>query len=159
MTINNNKLAEMAPFQKTYLWSVSGIGSSDVEMLAETSGIPEISGSNTEVQLRGSWTRELGVYKPQNISMTFLETERGQAGKPLHKWLNEHYDPDTGCGDKSKAQKEIILTLEGCSTSGAGSYTLHRALLESLGGEQLSSDASGVFKYNVSISCDYVTFK
>lgn len=149
-TIGSQQLSVLGPFAKNYQWSLDlgGVG-----IYAESATPPKYQGENIDVMLRGAYSKQLGIYKPQPCQITFLEPTSGVVTRFLHDWLLQCYDPKTGCSS-ANAGKMVILKLENCGGS-IVTWTMHDAIIDSEEPEQLVSDGGQLWKTGCTIVCSY----
>lgn len=113
MRPNISDLRSLGDFATTINWDVEivvpptalAIPSEALNFRCESSDLPKVTGTSSEILIRGIKIKQPGVYTPSGqIQLVFFETVDNIVTDSIYKWKQACYDVETG---KAKPKVEI----------------------------------------------------
>jgi hypothetical protein len=168
-TIEN--IRSMGDFLSLYRWDVtlipptgvSGIPDSEkLNFRCETSELPKMTGTSTEITVRGHKVKQPGIYNYDNvINLAFVETVDATIHKFAKAWREALWSSGTGiaAGKKSTLQGTLKLTQLDNQDNGVWEYTIIGVFLETYDFGSLDGAQSDVQKPTMAFGYDYFTDK
>lgn len=162
-----DQLRSIADFSSTYRWvlniskfpSVGGPypDSEEVDIRCETSSIPQLTGTSTEVTVRGHKVKTPGIYNYDGVlTLTFFETADNKIKDFLKNWREACWQTRTGIQNKKEdVEAEIILHLLNNADEEVYEYKLIGCFLENVDYGTLDGTTADPIKPSATISYDY----
>ena len=130
----------------------------DLNLRCESTTLPKLSHTMTEVQIRGHKVHQpgKGEYSP-NIALTFLETVDNKISTFLRAWREACWQVKTGVSQsKADVEAQILIQRLNHLDQGIWEYNLTGCILQDYEpGGTLSSESQDALKPSMTIVYDY----
>ena len=138
--------------------SFGGFTSEDLNLRCVTSELPKLTGTSSEINLRGLKKKQPGIYAPPGpITIQFMETVDGAVSQAIKAWRDLCWNMQTGASvNTSELEATIRLTLLDQQDAGFMEYVLYGCYLEDYeAGGTLDGTTADPLRPSMVISYDY----
>jgi len=166
---NLETLRNLGNFTQAFRWYVefesfpvlvSGYSSDDINFRAESTGLPKLTGTSTEIMIRGHKLRQSGIHDYAGpITLTCIETVDNMIAQFNHDWREVCWQTEEGSTGKINAQADIEAVMRITRLDNMDNpiwwYKLIGAYLENTEYGDLDGTSADPFKPAFSIQYSY----
>jgi hypothetical protein len=163
----HQNLRTIGDFATTLQWNVqvvkfppaviTTLTSDDINLRADSTDMPRLSGQSTQIQIRGIMHKQPGLYLPSGqINMTLYEGTDSKITTFIRDWRNVIFDMETGASnDTAQVAATIRLVRLDRNYNEIYEYVLYNVFLEDYDpGGQLQSQGADALKASMTLSYD-----